>query len=58
MVLSMRPEVKIKFLERLEGADAAVGELLRYTGCIRVEDFHDLSYIRERIQLMRKEAEK
>lgn len=50
--------IELIYLERLEKADTAIGEVLMHAPRIRVEDFHDLTYIRERIQIMRKAAEK
>lgn len=43
---------------KLKQADDAVSALLTDTKFLKVEDFHDLSYIRERLQILREEQEK
>ena len=46
------------FLVHLAQADSTITRLLKDTQFLKVEDFHDLSYIRERLQILRREQEK
>ena len=45
------------FMAALNKTDEAIAGLLTFTRFLKVEDFHDLSYIRERLQILRKEHE-
>jgi hypothetical protein len=46
------------FRHKLEVAENTIGEILKQTRFLKVEDFHDLSYIRERLQILLKEQDR